>query len=73
MTKQKKKRNKVYRGVEAATSRPTITKLQAVNRNPVQQWWYDRKRVLKPTLIAAGVTGVTLLLIYELIRLVIGS
>jgi len=73
MTKQKKKRNKVYRGTEAATTRPTITKLQAVHRNPVQQWWYDKKRILKPTLIAAGVTGVTLLLIYELIRLVVGS
>ena len=72
MTKQKKKRNKVYRGAEAAATRPTITKLQAVNRNPVQQWWYDKKRIVKPTLIAAGVTGVTLLLIYELIRLVVG-
>jgi DNA primase large subunit len=73
MAKQKKKRNKVYKGVEASVTRPTITRLSAVKRNKVQQWWFDKKKFTKPVLIAAGVAVVIIWLIYELIRLVAGA
>lgn len=68
MAKQKKKRNKVYQG--AATQRPIVTRISAANRNSVQQWWFDKKRIAKPTLIAAGIAIVVLWLLSELLRLV---
>jgi hypothetical protein len=67
--KQKKKRNKVYRGVDAAITKPVITRIAAVNRNPVSQWWFDHKKIAKPILIAAGVVIVVGYLIFELIRI----
>ena len=67
--KQKKKRNKQYRGQEAAMTRPAVTRITAVNRSKIGQWWFDRKRVLKPVLIATLVLAVLGILIYEIIRL----
>lgn len=69
MTKQKKKRNKVYRGADASVTRPVVTKISAANRNGVQQWWFEKKRFAKPVLIAAGVVIAIVWIIYELIRL----
>jgi hypothetical protein len=51
--KQKKKRNKVYTGVDAALTRPVVTKISAVNRNVVSQWWFDHKRIARPVIIVA--------------------
>lgn len=73
MAKQKKKRTKKYTGQDAATARPTITRVTAVRRNKLQLWWLDRKRVLKPTLITAAVIAVVVLLIIEIIRLGSGA
>jgi hypothetical protein len=70
--KQKKKRNKPYRGVDAAISKPVVTRIAAVNRNLVSQWWFDHKRIAKPVLIAAAVVLVVLWLIFELIRISTG-
>ena len=70
MAKQKKKRNKVYRGADASVSRPVVTKISAANRNKVQQWWFDKKRIAKPALIAGGVGIGVIWLIAELIRAV---
>lgn len=67
--KQKKKRNKPYRGADAAIDRPILTRISAANRNPVSQWWFDNKRIAKPILIAATVTAVIIWLIVELIRI----
>lgn len=69
MTKQKKKRNKVYRGADASVTRPVVTKISAANRNGVQQWWFEKKRFAKPILIAAGVVIAIVWIVYELIRL----
>ena len=69
MAKQKKKRNKAYTGADASIKRPTITRIEAVNRNKVSQWWFEKKRVAKPALIAGGVVAVIGWLLYELIRL----
>jgi hypothetical protein len=60
--KQKKKRNKAYTGVDAAVSRPIVTKISAVNRNPVSQWWFDHKRIARPVIIAVLIAlGITVL------------
>ena len=69
MAKQKKKRNKAYTGADAAISRPVVTRISAVNRSKVGQWWFDRKRVLRPVLIAVAVVAVLVILILEIIRI----
>lgn len=70
--KQKKKRNKQYRGVDASLDRPTITRMSAVNRSKLGQWWFDRKRVLKPVLIGSAIVLVIIWLIFELVRITNG-
>jgi len=67
--KQKKKRNKVYTGIDAAVTRPTITKISAVNRNFVSQWWFDHKRIARPIIIAVLVAAAITILIIELVRI----
>ena len=70
--KQKKKRNKQYRGADAAMDRPSITRVSAANRSKIGQWWFDRKRVLKPVLIGSGIVIVIIWLIFELVRITAG-
>lgn len=67
--KSKKKRNKQYRGVDAAITKPTVTRLSAANRSKLGQWWFERKRVAKPILITAAIVAVVVWLIFELIRI----
>lgn len=55
MTKAKKKRNKKYTGADAANTRPSITRVQAVSRSPINQWLHEKQKILK--------TGGTILLI----------
>ncbi len=69
MAKSKKKRDKAYKGADAANVRPSVTRVNAVHRNVVHQWWVDHKRIAKPALIAAGVVLVIIVLIFEIIRL----
>ena len=71
--KQKKKRNKPYRGVDAAITKPVVTRISAVHRNSVSQWWFDHKRIARPVLIAAAIVLVVGWLIYELIRMSTGA
>ncbi|MBC7943152.1 hypothetical protein H7X68_01485 [Candidatus Saccharibacteria bacterium] len=73
MKKQKKKRNKVYTGADAAITRPIVTRISAANRNKVSQWWFDRKTFLKPVLITSSVVLIIAWLIYELVRVVNGA
>ena len=68
MAKQKKKRNKVYSGEGAKAAQPTVTRISAVHRNPVQQWWFEKKRIAKPAIIAVIVAIVVIWLLFELIR-----
>ena len=70
--KQKKKRNKQYRGIDASMERPAITRISAVNRTKIGQWWFDRKRILKPVLIGSGIAIIVIWLIFELIRITAG-
>lgn len=71
--KQKKKRNKVYRGVDAALDRPVVTRISAANRSKLGQWWFDNKRIAKPILIISGVVIAIIWLIAELIRIAAGA
>ena len=47
MAKVKKKRNKKYTGADAAATRPTITRVQAVNRGKPGQWLFENQKMLK--------------------------
>jgi hypothetical protein len=67
--KQKKKRNKQYRGQDAALERPVVTRITAANRSKIGQWWFDRRRVLKPVLIGVAIAALIVWLIIELIRI----
>lgn len=73
MVKQKKKRSKKYTGADAAVTRPSVTRINAVKRSKLQLWWIDRKRVLKPVLIAAAIATGAAWLIFEFIRLASGG
>ena len=73
MTKQKKKRNKVYSGADAALSRPIITRIEAADRNKVSQWWFDHKRVAKPVTITSVVVILLVWFIVEMVRVLSGS
>ncbi len=68
--KQKKKRNKVYTGVDAAIQRPVVTRISAVNRTKIGQWWFDHKRVAKPLIITIAIVTFVVVLIIELFRIV---
>lgn len=68
--KAKKKRNKQYRGTDAAMARPSVTRISAANRTKVGQWWFERKKVLKPVLIVVGVALIVTWLIIEAVRII---
>lgn len=69
MAKAKKKRNKKYTGANAATTRPTITKVQAVSRSPLGQWLFERKKLAKPIGVGAIIVAVLALVISGIISL----
>lgn len=71
MGKQKKRRSKAYTGEGAKVTQPTVTRISAVHRNPLKQWWFEKKRIAKPVGIAALVVAVVAWLLFELIRAVV--
>lgn len=71
--KQKKKRNKVYTGANAAVTRPIITHISAVNRSKPSQWWFEHKTALKPILIIIGIVLFVIILIFEIIKISSGG
>lgn len=73
MVKQKKKRTKKYSGADAAITRPVVTRVTAANRNKIGQWWFERKKFLKPILITAAVVLLIVWLITEIVRIANGS
>lgn len=70
MVKQKKKRNKQYKGSGAALNQPVVTHVSAVKRNKIQLWWLERKRIVKPIAIGVGIAAVVIFLLLEIIKLV---
>jgi hypothetical protein len=73
MVKQKKKRTKKYSGTDAAITRPVVTRMTAANRSKIGQWWFERKKFLKPILIASGIVLLIVWLITEIVRIANGS
>jgi hypothetical protein len=73
MAKQKKKRNKAYTGADAAVTRPVITHISAANRSKVGQWWFDRKKILKPILITGAIAIAVIVIVVELVRVFSGG
>jgi len=67
--KPKKKRNKQYTGVDAAVTKPSVTKLTAANRSKFGQWWFEHKRIARPVIIASGVALLIIILIVQLIHI----
>lgn len=70
MAKRKKKRNKVYQGSDAKIQQPTVIRMEAANRNKLSQWWFEKKRVAKPVLIASAVVTLLVWFIVELVVVV---
>lgn len=70
MAKQKKKRNKIYRGRDAKLAQPQVLRVEAVNRSRIGQWWFEKKKFVKPITIAVGVALLVVWLLVELIRIV---
>lgn len=69
MSKQKKKRSKKYTGADAATTRPSITRMSAVQRSTVNQWFFDHKRTIKFSGIALGAVLVIALIVSGIMSL----
>ena len=69
MSKNKKKRNKKYSGADAAITQPVITRIEAVNRNKLSQWWFDHKKMAKPILIAIGIVLAIVVIVAQIISL----
>lgn len=74
MSKRPKKRNKPYRGEDAKVTgvdgqnKPIVHHYEAINRNPLNQWLYDKRRLIKPVSIGVGVVLFLVLVIYGLIQ-----
>jgi len=62
----KKKRTKKYQGSGAA-AHTTVTKVSAVKRNPIHQWWIEHKRFARPVSITVGVAFVIIIVIVGII------
>ena len=69
MAKQKKKRSKKYSGVDTATTRPSVTRIQAVSRSSAGQWLYERKKLLRGVGIGVVIVIIVIVIITGIISL----
>jgi hypothetical protein len=72
MSKNKKKRNKVYTGADAALDKPVITRISAVNRSKTGQWWFEHQKMVKTIAKIAGVVIVIIIIVFEIISIASG-
>lgn len=63
MVKQKKKRNKAYRGEDAKNARPDVVRITAANRSAPGQWLYERRKLVRPVLIAVGIAVILVIVV----------
>lgn len=67
----KKKRTKRYQGEDAAVPAPKIVhRYTAIQRNPINEWWFTNKKRVRLIAIVAAVVIVVGYLIFELVRAV---
>jgi maltodextrin utilization protein YvdJ len=54
MSKNKKKRNKKYTGIDARNNDNSVTihQVSAVNRSPAHQWLFEHKKIIRVVIIA---------------------
>jgi hypothetical protein len=74
MSKSKKKRNKLYRGEDAAVqsvSTPVVHHYKAIQRSPTGEWWHDHKRAVGLGAKIGGGGIVVIWLLAEGIRLLV--
>lgn len=69
MSKKPKKRNKPYRGDDAASS-PRVHRYQAVVRSPFGEWWHANKQRIKIGSYVGGGAVVFIWLMVEFFNLV---
>lgn len=69
MAKVKKKRTKKYSGSDAATQRPTVTRVSAVSRSAAGQWLHEKRRTLKAIGTGAVIVIALLIIISGIISL----
>ena len=70
MAKQKKKRNKVYRGSDARQTRPTIQRISAEDRGPVKEWIHNRRKFAKPLAFLFGAIAFVALIITAIVGII---
>ena len=72
--KKSKKRTKRYQGEDAklptSAAQPIVHRFEAVDRGPLQQWWHDKKRVVKVSALTAGGVVIFAWLLFELFQIV---
>ena len=73
MSKNKKKRNKIYTGPGAAMTKPVITKIEASNRSRIAQWIFERKKALKTGAVIFAIIAFVVVIIIEIIRALNGA
>lgn len=69
MSRKHKKRSKKYTGADAVATKPNVTKITAVERSPLNEWWFNNKKRFKIIAYIVGGVIVVSYLIYELIRI----
>lgn len=72
MSKNKKKRNKVYSGPGAAMTKPVITKIEASNRSQVSQWVFERKKALKTGATVFAIAAFVIIIVLQIIHVFSG-
>ncbi|HSE29317.1 MAG TPA: hypothetical protein VLA77_01905 [Candidatus Saccharimonadales bacterium] len=70
MSRKNKKRDRKYSGADAAASKPNITRVTAVVRSPLGEWWHENKKRVKLIAMIAGGIVIFGYLIYEFIRII---
>lgn len=70
MAKQRKKRNKKYRGKDARIEKPIVTKVKVEDKSKFQRWYEENKNELKLRGVQAGFFGLIALIIYGITLLI---
>lgn len=73
MSKHKKKRNKAYTGVDAAVTKPIVTRISAANRSKTGQWWFEHEKLVKQVAKVFGIIVFAIIIIVEIIRILTGN
>jgi cell division protein FtsX len=73
MARNKKKRNKQYTGIDAAITKPIITRISAANRSKFGQWWFDRKATLLPIIKTVGIVIFIIIIIIQIVLIFSGN